>query len=85
MVVLLLILMSVPSHATCYTKEDVQTNICWAVCRIDGFDTGSFEVKTKSCICGQRRKFSEVTDKTIKVVPKKKSDADDEDYYFLYR
>jgi hypothetical protein len=59
------------------TEVDVKNSVCWAMCRSEGFDTGFFEIKTDSCICGQRKRFKDITDKALKVVPKKSED----DYY----
>lgn len=59
------------SSAECLSKDDIKTNVCWALCRADGFDTGFFETKSDSCVCGQRKKYKEITDKVIRVLPKK--------------
>ncbi len=40
---------------------EVKNGICWAICRNDGFDVGFYEDKHKSCLCGRRRSFKELT------------------------
>ena len=66
-----LFLIQSPSAIACLTENDVKNRVCWAMCRGEGFDTGFFEIKTDSCICGQRKKFKDITDKALKVIPKK--------------
>jgi len=52
----------------CYTTQDVKTNVCWALCRQDGYDTGAYEQKTDSCICGQRKEYKEYTQTVLKII-----------------
>ena len=65
--------------AACLNAKDIKNGICWGLCRNDGFDLGYFEEKTNSCICGARMKFKEITEKQIRVVPKKKKNDWEDD------
>lgn len=58
--------------AICLSVQDVKTNVCWALCRQDSYDTGSYDKKHDSCICGLRKNYKEYTDKQLKVFPKQK-------------
>lgn len=58
----------------CYTVADVKTNVCWALCRHDGYDTGSYEVKSDSCVCGEKREYKEFTKAAIKILPSPQAD-----------
>lgn len=68
--------------AVCYTKMDMKNGICWALCRQDGYDTGTFQAKRNICICGNVKEFKEYTDKIIKVEPKRVEEDDPWDRFF---
>ena len=65
----------------CYSKVDIKNNVCWALCRNDGADTGSYEQKTNNCICGYRKNFKEITAPVIHVngKPSPKIEMEEED------
>lgn len=62
----------------CLSLSDVKNSLCWGLCRQEGFDTGTFELKTDSCVCGVKRKFRDITDKQIRVIPKHKTERDED-------
>ena len=51
------------------SKAEIRVQVCWALCRHDGADTGSYELKTDSCICGFRKKYEEMTEQTLTLGP----------------
>ncbi len=70
--VLLAFLLVKYASAGCLKTTEAKSTICWAICRTEGFDTGYFEARNDSCICGQRRRFKEITEKSLRIVPKNK-------------
>lgn len=44
------------------TRTDV---VCWALCKREGFDGGSYEAPTKSCLCVVRKPLKEIIDPAI--------------------
>ncbi len=52
----------------CLSLFDVKEKVCWAVCRHDGFDTGTYLKKDDRCLCGTKMtSFKEYTDTVIKI------------------
>lgn len=51
--------------APCYTEQDMKTNVCWALCRQDGYDTGAYVSHVDSCSCAHFKKFREMTEQRI--------------------
>lgn len=51
----------------CYTEAEVKAKICWAVCRKDGADTGTYAPKTGNCVCGFEKDFKEYTEPTLTI------------------
>lgn len=50
----------------CYTELELRKQICWAVCRHDGYDAGTY-VKGK-CRCGIDRDFKTLVDPKIVIL-----------------
>ncbi len=74
------------AETKCYTSSDVKMNVCWALCRQDGFDTGSYEQKSDSCICGQRKEYKEYTKTVLKILSGAPAPSDSEHApHFYYR
>lgn len=46
---------------------DSRTEVCWALCRHDGYDTGYYLEKGKACVCGQRKVYEEFTETKLTV------------------
>lgn len=48
--------------AKCFSLADVRGQVCWALCRQDGYEAGSYVAKGESCLCSHVVKFKEITD-----------------------
>jgi len=51
----------------CYTQVDVKTNVCWALCKQEGADTGLYDEKKDACVCGYVKNFRDYTKSVIKI------------------
>lgn len=51
--------------ALCFTLADVNNQICRALCRQDGFDTGFY--REGKCLCAQEFAFEVMTEKRTKI------------------
>lgn len=51
--------------AKCFSLAEVRGQVCWALCRNDGYETGSYLAKSESCLCGHVVKFKELTEPRI--------------------
>lgn len=49
----------------CFTENDVKANVCRALCRTDGYDTGTYVPHTKECGCTHFKKFHEITEQRL--------------------
>lgn len=52
----------------CYTEIDIRVRICWAICRHDGSDSGTYVPKTGKCRCGTDRDFNDLVDPKIEIL-----------------
>lgn len=55
------------SHAKETCEPKIKMKVCWALCRQDGYDTGSYEEKGDSCLCSNRQKFKDLSSVRMKV------------------
>lgn len=46
---------------------DSHTDVCWALCRHDGYDTGYYA--EKACVCGLKLVYSEFTQTKLTIPP----------------
>lgn len=69
MISLFLTLAMANAAPKCFSLSEVRGSICWALCRSDGSDTGSYDESAHSCICGTKRDFREITAQAIKILP----------------
>lgn len=52
------------------TQDELRSAICWALCRNDGYDSGSYVRQTKKCACSVHREFLDLTRVILKVNPR---------------
>lgn len=65
---MLLIYLSIAlAQPKCYTAIDIKNSVCWAVCKHDGFDVGSY--RDSVCICGYKYGYKDYTT-TIRIAPR---------------
>ncbi len=50
-----------------YTQTDLKSSVCWALCRQDGYYTGSYEKVSDQCMCANPQKFKDITKQAIKI------------------
>ncbi len=53
--------------ALCLTSAQVNNEVCRLVCRNDGYDTGSYLAKQKSCVCGVIKTYETLNEKGLKL------------------
>lgn len=52
---------------TCVSELEVRGKVCWALCRQEGFDTGTYRKEEDSCLCGNFKKWEDATATSLKV------------------
>ncbi len=62
-----LVLISIATAAECYTKLDLFSSNCDALCKRDEFEFGYYELRSDSCICANRYKYKEMNKRPLKV------------------
>jgi hypothetical protein len=67
--VFLLFILNPTTANTCVQSNEIKKHVCWALCRKDTADTGYYDQKSKSCVCGFKKKYEEATNQTLKVTP----------------
>jgi hypothetical protein len=55
-----MIALALAAQLTCSSLE-LRNAICWALCRRDGYDTGHYVAKSRKCLCGSERDYSDFT------------------------
>lgn len=67
--ILAFLLSTALAKPACYSLKDLRSAVCHALCKADGNDLGSYEERSHSCICGQRKDFKEITKGAVKILP----------------
>lgn len=60
-------LFAIAAAIQCYSAQQLRQSLCWALCRHEGFDTGTYEPKKDKCVCGVLKDFKEMTNPVLKV------------------
>lgn len=49
------------------SEWQIKSAVCWALCRRDGYDSGSYMPAKKSCACTLLKSFEAETESVIKI------------------